>query len=198
MNAFGLAVLGLSALLLASCGDERAGGPLPERSVMPSASTRADPVGVLGPEGMPFAYAPDGTAEALVQREAMDEIYQVEAARVALQRAQSLSVRQFAETTIDPAAYGRDLAALRPPAGVRTPTALDPQHQRLLNALRRVGRGDFDPSYVGQQRAALAVQLERLDGVAERATDPKLKAWAERRVGEVREDLARAHSLPDG
>jgi putative membrane protein len=92
-----------------------------------------------------------------VQKAAMGDMFEVEASRVALMRAQSAEVKKFAQDMVD--AHTRtsdDLKARLVRAGliVELPTMLDAEHQRKLDDLKAANGPAFDRLYVTQQKEA--------------------------------------------
>jgi len=186
-------------LSLAACGDRRDEAAAP--AALPDVAETTPSTGALTAEGAPFRFAGENSPEGFAQRVAMSDMYEIEASRLALERAQSPQVRSFAQTMIDAhtattnelktTMQGQNLA---PPM----PTALDPDHRRRVNDLRAAAAGDFDKLYLDQQTAAHASALDELEDFAGGGTNPALKTWAAKTAPTVRQHLERAKTLDRG
>lgn len=191
------AAAGAAILSLVACGDRRDAADVP--AAVPDTAETAPAIGT--PEGAPFQFAADNTPEGFVQRVAMSDMYEIEASRLALERAQSPQVRTFAQAMVDAhtattnelktTMQGQDLA---PPM----PTALDADHRNRVNDLRSAPAGEFDKLYLDQQTAAHQAALDELEDYSEGGTNAKLKAWAAKTAPTVREHLERARTLDRG
>lgn len=122
------------------------------------------------------------SSQEYVRQAAMGDMYEIEAARIALDKSHTTEVRDFAQRMIRDhsdatekikAALGRSGLAIMPPA------TLDPEHQAKLDALRDDTGDAFDRGYLDQQVAAheMALQLHRT--YAAKGDNAELKAVAD-------------------
>jgi putative membrane protein len=92
-----------------------------------------------------------------VQMAAMGDMFEVEASKIALMRAQSPEVKKFAQEMVDAhTKTSDDLKARLVRAGliVELPTMLDDEHQKKLDDLKAASAQEFDRLYVAQQKEA--------------------------------------------
>jgi putative membrane protein len=164
--------------------------------VAPEAATPS--AATLAPEGVPFAFAAAETPEGFAQRMAMSDMFEIASSRLALERAQSPTVKTFAQTMIDAhtATANEMKSAMQsqnfaPPM----PVALDPEHQGRVTDLTTVGAPGFDKLYLDQQTAAHEAARATLESYAANGTNSALKAWAGRTAATVRQHLAQVRIL---
>lgn len=101
------------------------------------------------------------TAGAYVPAAAQADLYEVEAAKIAVQRTKDPAVKAFAEMLIkDHTASSEKLKGLLPAVGIPAPApALDARRTGMINNLKAAGDTDFDLAWLHQQ---LAAHLEAL------------------------------------
>ena len=129
----------------------------------------------------------DATAEvkakSYVQQTAVDDLFAAQSSELALRKSTNPQVRSFAKNVLkDHATSSRELKQTLENAKLDAapPSALDPEHQRLLDALNSSSGGDFDRKYLKMQmeghQQALETQVDyRLHG-----DNPKLQDYAAR------------------
>jgi putative membrane protein len=140
--------------------------------------------GMVGMASAATAGAHDG--EAFVANACTGDLYEVEAARIALDRARSDSVRGFAEMMVahHTTAVHQMKSALRSSEvtsqfkALAPATALDERRQGMLQHLREAAEGDFDKAYLDQQKLAHQEALTLHQGYADHGDNPQLRALA--------------------
>jgi putative membrane protein len=111
-------------------------------------------------------------ATSYVEQTAMGDMFEVKSSELALSKSGNPQVRAFAQHMItDHAASSRELkqALTAAKVDVPVPTALDGEHQQLLDTLQASTGGDFDRNYLKMQmdghQKALQTQVDyRLHG----------------------------------
>ncbi|MDP8915640.1 MAG: DUF4142 domain-containing protein [Pseudomonadota bacterium] len=187
-------------LLGAAC-DRRDDGVEEAADAATTTTTQTDtavPPPATGPQGVEFTYAGDNTPEGLVQRMAMSDMYEIEASRLALERAESAQVREFAQAMID--AHTRTTTEAKAAIQaqnltVTLPTALDGEHQGMINDLRGASGEEFDQRYLDQQTHAHQEALDELEDHARDGANAAFKARAAKTATTVRQHLERARTL---
>lgn len=138
-----IAAAALAVLCLAAC--ERNGAQIDAGA----------PAAVPPPAPPPIADASaQGGPAAFVAQIGAADLLEVEAARIALQKAQSPEVKAFAQTMIDDhTRSSADLKAAISQAGLNLapPGALSPESRALLDQLSRTAPAEFDKSYLALQ-----------------------------------------------
>lgn len=140
------------------------------------------------------------TAGAAVKDNFMADAAQANMAEIALsnmalQRAQSDAVKQFAQQMVtDHTAAGQELAALAQSKNVTLPAEMDPKHKALSEKLGARTGADFDRDYMkamvdDHQKAVKLFQNE-----ANKGDDADAKAWAAKTLPTLQGHLSMAQS----
>jgi putative membrane protein len=77
----------------------------------------------------------------------------------------------------------------------KLPTALDSEHQQMLDGLKAKGGKDFDSSYDQIQVKAHEDAVALFDAYAKGGDDPELKKWAAKTLPHLKEHLSMAQKL---
>lgn len=177
------------ALALAACNQERAGDPVDR--VQDAAS---------GPVGqMSAATMGSNMVSAYVPNAAMGDMYEIQAADIALERSRTAGVRELAQMIkTDHTAASEALKAQAPQAApdVAIPTALDQRRQGLIDNLRSASAADFDRVWTDQQIAAHNEALTLHRGFSDQ--DSPLAAHARSVVPRIEAHLRQAEALKAG
>lgn len=135
---------------------------------------------------------------AYVPAAAMGDMYEIQAADIALDRSARADVKALAQMiktdhTAASAAFKTAAATAAP--GVALPTDLDERRKGLVDNLRSAGVADFDKVYIDQQVAAHqeAVTLHR--GFADNADAPALAAHARNVLPKIEAHLQKAQEI---
>lgn len=185
----------LAALALAACGSaEQAPGDAvgAGNGDMMAAGETAAPMSATGEDG--FVKLPP---QEFVDRVGASDLYEIEAARIAMDKAKSDDVREFASIMLhehDQAQARLKTAVAEADMGLRYAPKLTPDQQAQLDALRSAG-GDFDATYMRQQRAAHEKALAMLHGYAQVGEAQPLREHAQNASEIVAKHLTRAQLL---
>lgn len=178
--AIGAALIG--ALALAGCHKTGSNANRDVQNPGDSAPVNTVQDATAGPVGMASAATVGAnTTEGFVTGAAMGDMYEIEAGKIAVQRAKTPEVKAFAQMMIDHhTRTSNDLkAALKSAsAGVVAPTDLDDRRKGMLQNLRASGDSDFELAYLHQQLAAHLEALTINGGYADHGDNPTLKAVA--------------------
>jgi putative membrane protein len=140
------------------------------------------------------AEAPSPLTEAFVRDATMAEIYDVQAARIALNKGQNADLRAFAAQVIKD--HNDAAGALKAATGgVPEPKALDREHQGLIDRLNEISEHDFDALYLelqakGQESAEAA--FVKFSG---EAPNEALRAFADKLLTAIRHRQDSVRSL---
>jgi putative membrane protein len=148
-----------------------------------------------------LAPAPQIDPANYVQTAGMSDLFEVEAGKVATRRARSSEVRSFARTMVrdhtESTTKIRNAVAASN-LGIQLPTALDPQHQEKLAALRSAPRAEFDRQYMEGQVEGHQDALKLQQSYGESGGDPNLKAVAAELTPIVSHHLDEAQTILSG
>jgi len=163
----------------------------PERD---AGDTVAKPVGAMSSHTV-GAYSTSG----FVENAARSDMFEIRASKLAVERATSSQIKQFAAQMI--AAHTKTTAGLEAAmkeGGVTTPipTNLDSRRQGLLDNLRASIGSEFDKRYVAQQIAAHKEALALMKGYSAHGDNAALRAAAAKTAPLVAEHLKMAEALP--
>lgn len=144
------------------------------------------------PVGQASAVSNITDASGYVQAAAMADMYEIEAAKIALTRAKDPKVKAFAQMMIDNHTKSTaDIKAAVQKAGlsIAPPAGLDERRKGLLDNLRAAGDADFDLAYLHQQLAAHMEALTLHKGYSSAGDNADLKAVAAKIVPVVQMHL---------
>ncbi|RAK56449.1 DUF4142 domain-containing protein [Phenylobacterium deserti] len=134
-----------------------------------------------------------------VTNAAMGNMYEIEAGRMAQERAQSADVKAFGKMMVtDHTALTNEMKPLIQAAGQTAPAELDQRRKGMLDNLRAASGADFDRVYLTQQVAAHEETLTLMQGYAQNGDDAGLKGAAAKAAPKVQAHLERARALQGG
>jgi putative membrane protein len=116
-----------------------------------------------------------------VQKAAMSDMFEIQAGRLAETRGGNSAIKAFGRQMVqDHTATSSALqAALRGQTGLPTPpTALDQDHQNMLNDLRNASAADFDQKYTDNQTHAHEDGLNLMQDYAHNGDNAQLRQFA--------------------
>lgn len=128
------------------------------------------------------ATAGSHSTEAFVTNAAVGDLYEREAARLALARSRDEGIRTFARVMLDDhhSSTHQLQSTLRsfedPP---EVPTEPDQRRQGMLDNLREASDQDFDKRYLDQQALAHKETVTLFKGFAAHGDDPRLRLFAQ-------------------
>ena len=121
---------------------------------------------------------------------------EVEAGKLAAQKAQNADVKKFAQQMVDD--HNKQLEEIRKLAqtkGVELPSAPDSKHQRAMKKLQSASPDKFDHEYMGQMVKDHRDALKLAQRTAKDAKDTELKSSAEKAAPEIEKHLQMARQL---
>lgn len=147
-----------------------------------------------------------GVSGATGQLTAADQAFVIEAAqhgaaevqlgRLAEQKASNASVRDFGSRMVQQHSQAnQDLMQVASRVGVSPPTSLSPAAQAVQNQLQQLSGSSFDRQYLQQQYADHSAQLTMFRFAADNASDPELRAFAQKNAPVVQQHLDMLQSM---
>ena len=152
----------------------------------------SDPAGSSAPASL------SAETREYVQTATMGDMFEIEASKVALMRAQSAEVKKFAQDMIDAHTKTSDemkSRLARVGLIVELPAMLDAEHQKMLDDLKAASQQSFEGRYISQQKDAHEAALMLHTNYAMRGTVPDLKAFAADTVPKVEMHVKMASQL---
>jgi putative membrane protein len=121
---------------------------------------------------------------------------EIEAGKLAAQKAQSAEVKKFAQQMVDD--HSKQLAEIKKLAqakGIELPTTPDAKHQGALKKLQGASGEDFDKAYMREQVKDHRAALKLVQRTAKNARDAELKSSAQKAAPEIQEHLKMAQQI---
>ena len=182
----------LAALALAGCGSEATN----QNNV--AAPALENEAGLPANEAAPAAAV---GGQAYVDQAGAGDLYEIESARLAIEKAERSEVRELAQMIL--ADHQRSTEQLVAAAGRATPplTAapqMNAEQESNIQALRAAAGAAFDTEYLRQQRAAHEQALALVEGYAANGDAAALREHASTVSGPIRRHLERARALSAG
>jgi putative membrane protein len=133
-----------------------------------------------------------------VNKVAISDMFEIQSSQLALAKQADADTKPFAEKMVqDHQKTSSELKALVDGGKVKAtlPTALDAQHQKMLDELKAKNGKDFDGSYDQTQLKAHQDAVALFDAYAKGGENAELKGWASRTLPHLREHLSMAEKL---
>jgi putative membrane protein len=131
-----------------------------------------------------------------IQELAEANMAEVEAGKVAAQKAKSEDVKKFAQHMVDD--HGKMLQEVRQLAeskGVKLPSAPNAKHQAVMKKLESASADRFDRAYMQAMVNDHRETLKKVENVARNGKDPEVKAAAEKALPNIKEHLQMAQQI---
>ena len=121
---------------------------------------------------------------------------EIEAGKLAAQKAQSAQVKKFAQQMVDD--HSKQLEEIKKLAqakGIELPAAPDAKHQGAVKKLQSASGEDFDKAYMREQVKDHRDALKLAQRTAKSAHDADLKSAADKAAPEIQEHLKMAQQI---
>lgn len=176
------------AALLTACNQQ--GG---SEAVDKAQDAAAGPVGQMSASTMG-----SNLVSAYVPNAAMSDMYEIQAADIALERSQNAQVKELAQMIkTDHTAASNEFKGIVPTAApdIALPTSLDQRRQGMIDNLRSASAADFDTVYLDQQIAAHEEGVTLNNGFKDNTDAPALAAFAAKVLPKIQAHLDRAKEI---
>lgn len=155
-----------------------------------------------GPVGqMSAATMGANLVSAYVPNAAMGDMYEIQAADIALEKSQNAEVRSLAEMIkTDHTAASESFKQIAPQAApdIALPTTLDERRQGLIDNLQAATAAAFDQTWIDQQIAAHNEAVTLHSGFADNADHPRLAEHARMVLPKIEAHLRQAEQIKAG
>jgi putative membrane protein len=138
------------------------------------------------------------SAQEFVNKVAISDMFEIQSSRLALTKQPDKDTKPFAEKMVrDHQKTSKELKSLVDSGRVKAklPTALDSEHEQMLDGLKAKGGKDFDSSYDQIQVKAHEDAVALFDAYAKGGEDPELKKGAAKTLPHLKEHLSMAQKL---
>jgi putative membrane protein len=181
------AVAAVAVLGVTACGRDTESDAAP-----PSATLEAPAAPVDAP------LQPESTAAGFTARAALNDMYEIESSRIALEKSQDNDVRRFAQMMLDDhtrtSNEGRAVIAQQG-VQVTLPSRLDEPRRALVAELTAAPPEAFDARYIDQQIQAHEAALKLMQTYARAGDNEAVRAWASRTAPAIENHLQMARGL---
>jgi putative membrane protein len=145
-----------------------------------------------------FAQSAPPPAQEFVNKVAISDMFEIQSSQLALSKQADVDTKPFAEKMVtDHQKTSSELKSLIDSGKVKAtlPTALDAQHQKMLDELKVKSGKDFDQSYDQIQVKAHQDAVALFEAYARGGDNPDLKSWAAQTLPHLKEHLSMAQKL---
>jgi len=133
-----------------------------------------------------------------VEKASLSDMYEIESAKLALERSKVQSIKDYAQAMLDAhTASSNELKPLAAGALVTPPTQLDNHFTSQMEQLREASVEDFDDRYLDQQTEAHENTLNLLRDFANNGKDTGLQSFAQKMAPIVEAHLTQVKALDD-
>lgn len=137
--------------------------------------------------------------KSFLTKSAQDSLYEQASAQLAVQKATSSNVKQYASRLIqDHTTYNQQLTQLASEKKITLPLQLDAQNKNKLARLQKLNGAAFEREYIQETAKANADDVKDLQRQASTAKDPQVKAFVAQFLPVQQEHLKLASSLKTG
>lgn len=182
-----IATIAVAGLLLAGCDQNTASNQSNSPSVAQDSPSSLRESGLRGSSAALSNESKDFVAEA-----AMGNLFEIEASKIALDRANFADVKEFATKMIaDHTKSKQDLqlALTQSNADVALPASLDMDHMAMIDALNKSTNLEFDRRYIDQQLISHTNALEAMQEYMKDGDNPELRIFADMATSTVKMHL---------
>jgi predicted outer membrane protein len=143
---------------------------------------------------------PNAATRDFVQKAAVGDMYEVQASKMALDKAQNDEFKRFAQRIVDDHTKASDelKSLVGNMQGIQVPNSLDDKHKGMIDQLRSASGARFDQLYRTQQISAHEEAIRLFEGYARNGENAQLKQFAEKTLPALREHRQMAQNLPQG
>jgi putative membrane protein len=137
--------------------------------------------------------------EQFVLKAAQGGMVEVRLGELASQKGGSAQVKEFGSMMVkDHGKANQELTELAGKKGVALSTELDSKHQSTVDRLGKLTGDAFDKAYTAEMVADHKKDVAEFEKAAKSATDPDIKAWAEKTLPTLQAHLQHAQGLSKG
>jgi putative membrane protein len=127
---------------------------------------------------------------------ASSDLFEIQSSEMALQKAESAEVKEFAQMMIDDhSKASKELMAAAQQDGAAVPEAMTDKHAAQVETLKGASGATFDASYIGAQVAGHQEALNLMTSYAEAGDSAALKAHAEKTAPVIQMHLEHVQKL---
>jgi putative membrane protein len=145
-----------------------------------------------------MAQSPAPRAQDFVNKVAISDMFEIQSSQLALSKQPDKDTKPFAQKMVtDHQKTSKELKSLIDGGKVKAtlPSALDAEHQKMLDDLKAKSGKDFDQSYDQIQVKAHQDAVELSNAYTKGGDEPELKKWAAKTLPNLERHLTMAQKL---
>lgn len=125
-------------------------------------------------------------------------LYEVQVGTLALTKATSPQVKQFAQMMVDDhTKANNELKALASQKGISLPDVMGEKCQKKYYDLDQKEKADFDKEYIDQMVKDHKEDIDKFEDEADKGNDTEVKSWAAGKLAALRHHLEEAERLQE-
>jgi putative membrane protein len=133
-----------------------------------------------------------------IEEAASGGMAEIKLGKLAIDRAQSPEVKEFARRMVDDhARVGNELKSLAMRKNMTLPSAIDTKHMADYQKLASLSPADFDRAYMDMMVRDHDADVNAFRKIADQGGDPDLKSWAMKTLPTLEEHQQMAHRIAD-
>ncbi len=138
------------------------------------------------------------SAADFVHRASLSDMFEIQSSQIALDRARSEDVKNFAQRMIDDHTQAsKRLDGILKTTSMSMTKTLDAEHQGKIDELNSAPDANFDNRYISMQIAAHERAVQLFSDYGRRGMDPALKSFASEMVPTLQNHLKEAQQIKD-
>ena len=127
---------------------------------------------------------------------ASGSLFEMEAGKLAVQKASSQHVKEFGQTMIDDhGKASQELKTLAASKNIKLPEEMSQKHRQDLEKLSQYSGAEFDKNYMEMMVKDHKKDVSEFRKQAKGGKDPDLRAWAAKKVPALEEHLTMAQDM---
>lgn len=131
-----------------------------------------------------------------VTEAASGSLFEIEAGKLAVQKASKPEVKEFGQTMIDDhSKASQELKTLAASKNIQLPEQMSQKHRQDLEKLSKYSGADFDKNYMEMMVKDHKKDVSEFRKQANDGKDPDLRAWASKKVAALEEHLTMAQDM---
>lgn len=131
-----------------------------------------------------------------VSEAASGGLFEVEAGKIAAERASKQEVKDFAQSMIDDhGKANQELKQIATSKNFNVPTEMNKKHRQDLDKLSKYSGADFDKHYMDMMVKDHKKDVTEFRKHAKEGKDPELRAWASKKVAALEHHLTMAQDM---
>lgn len=133
-----------------------------------------------------------------VHRASLCDLFEIQSGKIAIEHAKGDDVKSFAQRMVyDHTKASERLQGILKPSSIKPVSALDDEHQKMIDELKSMPDSNFDNRYIGMQADAHEKAVQLFSDYSQRGADLQLKAFAAEMLPALQDHLREALKMKE-